>query len=227
MTAKGISKLDAKLRESKGLELTETSVRGVVYGKKQVPMSLIAERLDLQRIYDQLGHSVIFDLSIDGKDKTIPVLLHDVQLQPNSNKIIHFDLYAVTMDQKIKTEVPISLEGESPAQADSDKAITSLLEKLEIEALPSDLPEVLLVDISDLIEVGDTKYVSDIKIPTGVVILNEPEAAIVKIEEVQENVEPEPEAETSDEDNESSDGSQESSDGQSSGDDGAQEKPTE
>lgn len=197
MTAKtATTKLEARTRDSGKIQLTETDVKGVVYGKKQQPISVVVERLALQRIYDHLGHSVIFNLAIEGQNDSIPVLLHDMQRKPNTNQIIHFDLYAVTMDQKIKTEVPLHLEGEAPAQADSDKTINTLLDKIEVEALPGDLPESFSVDVSALAEIGDTIHVSDLKIPSGVVILNDPESAVVKVEEVQDNAEPETEDES-------------------------------
>jgi len=194
MTAKpGTIKLEVKSRAPKETRLTGNDVRGVVYGKKQQAVPVVAERLALRRIHDNLGFSVIFDLVIEGEAKPLPVLLHDVQYQPNSNEIIHFDLYAVTMDQKIKTDVPIHFDGEAAAQADSDKTLNTILDKLEVEALPADLPENLVLDISDLAEIGDTKHVSDIELPSGVVVLNDAEAAIVKVEEVQEIEEPEAE----------------------------------
>jgi len=194
MTAKqAIHKMLAKQRELKGTLFQPTDVKGVVYGKKQDPINITADRLSLQRIYENLGHSVIFDLEIEGEKSPIPVLLHDVARRPNTNQIIHFDLYAVTKDQKIKTEVPIHFEGEPAAQADSEKVITTILEKVEIEALPADLPESLVLSVVDLAEIGDTKHVSDLVVPDGISVLTESDSAIIKVDELQENVEEEPE----------------------------------
>lgn len=221
MTAKPeTTKLEAKSRASKDIKFTENDVRGVVYGRKQDSIPIVTDRLDLQRIHDRLGYSVIFDLLIDGGSKPIPVLLHTLQHEPNTNKIIHFDLYAVTMDQKIKTEVPLHFEGEAPAGVDSDKTINTVLDKLEVEALPADLPENITLDISDLAEVGDSKHVSDVSVPSGVVILNEQEAAIIKVEEVQEIEEEEPEVEESEgsEENADADKANENSEGANSSD---------
>lgn len=193
MSAKpGTTKLQAKSRNSKDVQLTASDVKGVVYGKKQESVAIASDRLSLQRIYESLGHSVIFDLNIEGVEKPVPVLLHDLQFEPNTNRIIHFDLFAVTMDQKIKTEVPIHYEGEAPAEADSDKVINKLVEQLEIEALPADLPEYISLDISDLAEIGDLKHVSDIKAPSGVVIVSDPELVVIKIEELVDMAEEEP-----------------------------------
>lgn len=187
---------DAKLRTQKGSAFraaNPTHIPGVVYGKSIDPISVAMDSLSVERIFSHLGHSTIFDLNIPEQTKPISVLLHEVERHPNSNQLVHFDLYAVTLDQKIKTEISIHFEGESSAQSDSEKNIVTVTDSVEIEALPNDLPDQITIDISDLIEVGDAKYVHDIKLGDKVVILTDPETALIKVDQARvEEEEPEP-----------------------------------
>jgi len=197
-------------------------VPGVMYGKKVAPQSIAIDKLSLSRVYSRIGQSSVFEVDIEGS-KTA-VLLHDVQFHPSSNAIIHFDLYAVTKDEKLKTDVPIHFEGEAPAQTDADKVITTIVDSVEVEALPMDLPEHLVVDITTLTEVGEAKHVSDIIPIDKVEVTADPEVVLIKVEAVQEEAEPEPEETEEPEDGESDASAEGQSDDSAGGDEAAAEE---
>jgi large subunit ribosomal protein L25 len=181
-----------ELQGSKFRKAHPDKVPGVVYGNNQEPISIALDPLTLNKIFDIFGHSTIFDLDIDGMKEPISVLLHQIDRHPNTNNVISFDMYAITKGQKLTTEVSITFEGNAPAASDSSKVITTIIDTIEIEALPVDLPEQVVVDISNLVEVGDAKYVSDLNLGDKITVLTDPEAALIKVGESRvEEAEPE------------------------------------
>jgi large subunit ribosomal protein L25 len=105
----------------------------------------------------------------------------------------------VSLTEKIRTDVNIELDGVAPAVKDFDGVIVEGLNAIHVEALPNDLPERIVVDISSLKEIGDSILVKDIEIPAGVEVLTPEDEMIVLItspaveeeEEVEEELEPE------------------------------------
>ncbi|MBI4100936.1 50S ribosomal protein L25, partial [Candidatus Microgenomates bacterium] len=90
-------------------------VPGIVYGQGKDAMVVQADARSLEKAFQQAGTSKLITLEIEGVPPT-NVLFHEVQHDPLSQRILHFDLYKVKMDEKIKTEVPIYLVGDAPAE---------------------------------------------------------------------------------------------------------------
>lgn len=169
-------------------------VAGIVYGKDQASLPIEVDSLSIERLYVTAGHNRVVDLEIEGREKPIKVLFQEVQYDPFGRKIIHFDLHAVSLKEKIKADVPIHFTGESSAVIQHEGTLTTILDTLEVEAEPLSLPEKFTVDISDLKGVNDHISVSDVKVPQGAEILTDPELVIVKIDPITEEAEEEPEA---------------------------------
>src|SRR5687768_15287497 len=81
-------------------------ISGVVYGKEQPSVPIEAESLAIEKLYKAAGHNRVVDLEIEG-EKPVKVLFQDVQHDPFGRNIIHFDLHAVSLKEKIKADVPI------------------------------------------------------------------------------------------------------------------------
>ena len=164
-------------------------VPGVVYGQGKEATSIQVNERALERAYQEAGTSKLVELNIEGEDKSKNVLFHDVQLDPVTHKILHFDLYTVRMDEKIKTEVPLHFEGEAPAVYNLNAMLLQPTEIVEVEALPKDLPENITVDLAELEEVGQEILVKDLKIPAGVSVITDPDQLVAKTEEEREEEE--------------------------------------
>jgi large subunit ribosomal protein L25 len=143
----------------------------------------------------------LIDLKV-GK-KTHKVLIREIQREVISRKPIHVDFLEVAMDVTIRAVVPIELVGEAPAVRELGGVLVSGLNDIEVEALPSDLPDRISVDISILEGFDDSIIVGDLEVDEGVTILTEPDEAIAnvvyqvieeepeEVEEVLEGLEPE------------------------------------
>ncbi|MBW3538306.1 50S ribosomal protein L25 [Candidatus Parcubacteria bacterium] len=156
-------------------------VPAVMYGRAQDASSLRLIAKELEKVYAQAGGNKIIGLKVDGGRST-NVLFHDVQHDSRTGAIIHADLYAVKMDEKIKTEVPIHFVGESTAVYQQEGTLLKNLEAVEVEALPGDLPESFEVDIAVLDDFEKTVHVSDLVVPENVTLLSDPEELIAKVE---------------------------------------------
>ena len=109
------------------------------------------------------------------------VLIYDVSKDPVTDKFTHIDFYAVRMDKLITTEVPLVFEGESLVVETEDGVLVKNITEVEVEALPTDLPREIKVDISTLRTFDDLIHIKDLRVSEGVKILAEPEEMIASV----------------------------------------------
>src|SRR5438270_4572640 len=140
--------------------------------------------------------SAVLDLEIDGGG-ALPVIVKDQQRHPVRDQIVHLDLLQVRLDEKIQSTVAVDLEGgEEAPGAKEGGVIEHVTRELNIEALPTDIPERIVVDVSGM-EAAATMHLSEIAEPAGVTFLDDPEETIIATITVPtEIVEPEVEEET-------------------------------
>lgn len=150
-----------------------------LYGRGLKNAHLSVNKKEFEKIFKEAGESTVINLLI-GEDKR-PALVHDIQKDFLTNEIIHIDFHQVRMDEKIKTHIPLEFVGEAPAVREFGGILNKTISEIEVEALPSDLPRHFEVDISSLKELNQSIYVSDLKLPSGVVILVEPKTVIVTV----------------------------------------------
>ena len=159
----------------------------VLYGHSidSTPITLDAHETSL--LLSRLTSSSLVTISLDGKE--YPTLVRERQRHPVKSFLIHLDFQALSLTEKTYASVGIELTGEAPAVKNYDAVIVTGVTELEVEALPQDLPERVVVDISVLVEPGDSIHVRDIQLPGLVEILTNPDEVIVsataaKVEEI-------------------------------------------
>jgi large subunit ribosomal protein L25 len=153
----------------------------VVYGRGEKSQSVSVEARVFEKIYDEAGGNKIIGLKIDD-DRQKNALIHDVQTDSRTGHQLHADFYLVRMDEKIKTEVPLHFTGESTAVYQQEGTLMRPLETIEVEALPSELPENFEVDISILDDFSKTITVGDLKVSGNVEVLTPTEELVAKVE---------------------------------------------
>ena len=151
-----------------------------VYGHNFEAKSIQFKTMELERLFDEVGESGLVELLVDTEN--LPILFKNPQYGPVEGNLIHIDCYKVNMKEKITATVPIEFVGESQAVKDGNVLI-EISNEVEVEALPSDLPESITVDISGLIAINDMITVGDIKLDEKVEMVTSFDQAIVKIEE--------------------------------------------
>lgn len=196
--------------------LDDTTVPGVVYGREFKSTPIAIDLVQLSKMFYEAGSNHIINLEIDGKEQD--VVFKDVQFNPISSDISHFDFYAIKKGEKIKAEVPVESVGDSPAVVKGAQLSVNV-ELVEVECIPSKLPDKFVLDVTSIEEVGDILSVSDITVPEGVVILTDPETTVFKADEIKEMVvedESPEEEETEGEDEEGAEGEEGSEDSEES-----------
>jgi large subunit ribosomal protein L25 len=120
-----------------------------------------------ESVYKDAGRTQPVEFSLSGKKHL--GMIKELDREPVKGKIIHFTIQAINANEKVSAEIPVHLneEVEIPARKVGLDVI-AVTHSFEVEALPHDLPEQILVDGSKLAEVGDRVLVSDIKLPAGV-----------------------------------------------------------
>ena len=180
------NKLKAEKRELVGRKVKQLRKQGKipanVFGKNVDSQSLTVDKKEFSEIYKQAGETQIIDL--DGR----PVLVSNIQLDPISGETIHIDFRQVDLKEEIKANVPLVFEGDSPAEKQNLGTVVHQLDEVEVEALPTSLPEKIIVDVTILAEVDQAIYVKDLKVGSDVKITNDAEAIVAKVEPPQEEV---------------------------------------
>lgn len=152
-----------------------------IYGKDFKSVSVQVPIKDFEKIYKEAGETGVVDIEIESK--TIPVLIHSVHEDYLGN-LLHADFYKVNLSEKVKTMVPVLVTGEPKAVTDNTGLLMNITTEVEVEALPTDLPENIEINVGSLENVGDQITVADVKAPAGVTIITDPGQLIVKIDEL-------------------------------------------
>ena len=165
----------------------------IIYGRGVESIPITLNRKEADKILAKTTSSQLLVIEVDGKKHT--TLVRDRQRHPVTSDILHIDFLEVSMTEKLRTMVDVILTGESLAVKELGAILVTGVEAIEIECLPSDLPENFVIDISSLEDFGDAVYVRDIKIGDGIEVLTDLDelvavstapAAEVEEEEVEE-----------------------------------------
>lgn len=161
----------------------------VIYGHHLEPIAISLNAHDAALTLGRISQSHLVSIELDGKE--YPALIREKQRDYIRGNLTHVDFLAVSLTEKLRAEVTIELTGMSLAVKDFDAILVTGLTSLEVECLPGDLPEKVVVDISSLQKIGDSLHVSDITVPDEVQVLSAADEMIViatapKVEAVEE-----------------------------------------
>ncbi|PWB53070.1 MAG: 50S ribosomal protein L25 [Anaerolineales bacterium] len=157
----------------------EGKLPAVIYGHHIQPISIVLDLHDTSRSLMGLAPSALVTVDVDGeKHRT---LVREKQRNKITGTLLHIDFLAVSMTEKLRSRVYMEIVGVSPAIKDFDGVLVTGLDEVEVECLPNDLPERIVVDISELANIGDGIYVHDLAVPEGVKILTDAETMVALI----------------------------------------------
>lgn len=154
-------------------------VPAVVYGKTLKALPISVDRKSLGIALHTAGGRTI-ELEIPGQGP-VHVLPREIQRHPFKHTVLHVDFQAISMTEKVRVEVPIITEGESPLLANPEMILVRNLDTVEIECLPGDIPEHLTADLSRLATVDDEILARDLRVPPGVKILTEEDHVVFSV----------------------------------------------
>jgi large subunit ribosomal protein L25 len=181
--------LDVEKRDKK-TNLSEIRKTGkmpaVFYGKKEASTSIMLPLAVFEKTLKEAGESTI--LHLEGKDVDVDVLIHDVDLDPVTDKPRHADFYAIEKGKKLAIKIPLDFIGVAPAVKDLGGILVKVMHEVEIEALPKDLPHKLTVDISSLANFDSIVTAASINLPEGVSLKIKSEEVVASVYEPKEEV---------------------------------------
>jgi large subunit ribosomal protein L25 len=162
-----------------------------VFGAETDPINIQLDAREFINVLKDAGETQLVQLSIRGEKDPRNVLVAGVQKDHLTGRPVHVDFHQVVMTEEVEIEVPLKIdEKTAPAVQDRKGILLGQINEVTVKALPDELPEEIVVDVSGLREVGDMVYVRDLPVPDGVEMITEPDRAVAIIEtvEVEEEV---------------------------------------
>ncbi len=183
-----IYNLEAQSRAVVGKKVSQLRVQGlvpvIIYGAHVEPISLQVPYRPLEVTLRGAGGTHLINVNYDGKTQS--VITREVQRDVLRGTIIHVDFLAVDASTRITAEVQIHLVGESSAINTRIGQLLQQIQSLSIEAVPADLIDSVQVDISGLKAVGDAIHVRDLQINKNIIVHNDPDELVVRINPLRE-----------------------------------------
>ena len=167
-----------------------------IYGHNVESHAVQVSTDELRHVLKSAGRNEIVYLLLDGGDPR-PTFIRDIQQNPVTDAILHVDFLQISLREKLKADVPIHLIGIAPAVDTFGGILMHGLDHVSVEALPTEVPSFIEIDVSPLAEINQALHVSDLRLPEGVTLLTDVEQVIAKV--APPAVEPEPEVEEAEE----------------------------
>lgn len=156
----------------------------VVYGRSQESTPIAVDRSAFEKVFKAAGESTIITLT--GLDAGKEALIHEVATHPVTGALLHVDFYAIEKGQTVTVSVPLEFKGDSPAVKDKGGILVKVMHELQMEVVPSELPQRIDVDISELAELDSQIKVKDLRLPTSAKISVDPDEVVAMISVAQE-----------------------------------------
>lgn len=156
-------------------------IPGIVYGGSRGPIPVTVNPRELLSALEA-GENVLITLSLAGGDggHTCTVILKELQMDPVKDRPLHADFLEISMERKIRVEVPLVLTGESVGVKSKGGILEQPLRQLFVECLPLTIPEKIAVDVS-VLDIGHAIHVRDLTVAEGIRILDDPERVVASV----------------------------------------------
>ncbi len=159
-------KLKAEKREVLGRKVKnlrkEQLIPANVYGKNTKSVAVSLKKDEFKKVFSEAGETGIVKLTVGKEKEERPILIQNIQRDPLTEEPLHVDLRQIILTEKITAMVPVELSGEAPAVQQKLGILIQTVSEIEVEALPMDLPEHFMVDVSKLVKVGDEVTLKDL-----------------------------------------------------------------
>lgn len=152
-----------------------------LYGHNVKNIHLAVNLNEFQKAYKKAGDSSIVEITM-GDGKSHPAIIQEVQLHYLTNTPIHVDFYQVSMTEKLKAKVALEFTGEAPAIKTLGGVLVKVINEVEVQCLPADLPHKIAVDISSLSDFSKSIHIKDLNISEKVQVVSNPEEVVAKVQ---------------------------------------------
>lgn len=173
--------LSANSREGKGKGSARSlrsqgQIPAVIYGHGREPQSLALNARDLDKMLSHIqAESTVIEVTVGGH--TAKTLIREIQRHPIKRQILHVDFQALVAGEKVTVSIPIVLVGIPEGVRLEGGVLEQPLREIEIEVDPSHIPDHVEYDVTNMV-IGDSVHISDLKVPEGVEVLDDPETSV-------------------------------------------------
>jgi len=173
--------LSANSREGKGKGAARTlrsqgQIPAVIYGHGREPLALALNARDLDKMLSHIqAESTVIEVTVGGQ--TAKTLIREIQRHPIKRQILHVDFQALVAGEKVTVSIPIVLQGIPEGVRLEGGVLDQTLREIEIEVDPSNIPDHVEYDVTNMV-IGDSVHISDLKVPEGVEVLDDPETSV-------------------------------------------------
>jgi large subunit ribosomal protein L25 len=173
--------LSANSRDLKGKGAARTlrrqgQVPAVIYGHGRDPQSLALNARDLDKLLSHIqAESTVIEVTVGGH--TAKTLIREIQRHPIKRQILHVDFQALVAGEKVTVSIPIVLTGTPEGVRLEGGVLDQTLREIEIEVDPSSIPDHIEYDVTNMV-IGDSVHISDLKVPEGVEVQDDPETSV-------------------------------------------------
>jgi len=151
-----------------------------IYGHRVESTAIQVPSEELRRVLQTVGRSEIIYLRLDGEEPR-PAFIRAVQRDPLTDGILHVDFYQISLLEKVRMDVPLHLVGEAPAVEQFGGTLLHSLDYVTVDALPTDIPAHIEVDVSRLEEIDQALHIRDLPVPPSVTVLTDPDLVVAKV----------------------------------------------
>jgi large subunit ribosomal protein L25 len=157
-------------------------VPAILYGPKRTTTAIAVSREQFERRVAHLEGSHLIKLLHDGSDAELHermVLVREMQVHPVSGRVLHADFYEVDLTERLIVSVPLHFVGKAAGVVNGG-IMQPILREIEVECLPTEIPEFINVDVTPL-GIHDAVHVADLQLPEGVTAVGEPTQTLVTV----------------------------------------------
>ena len=173
-------------REVTGKKVRSLRRQGIIpahlYGRGTESLTLQASAPTITTLLRTTSPNAIISLQINGEQETRPVMLRGVQRHPVTDELIHVDFFQISLTEKLRADVPLMMSGEAPAVHIFSGVLLQSLDHISVEALPTEIPSHIDVDVTGLDTLDSAIHVRDLPIPDTVLLLTDPDQVVAKVE---------------------------------------------
>ncbi len=171
-------------RKTKSIKKAD-KIPAVVYGPGAKNVSIVIDYKDFQKVFKKAGESSLIELNVEGEKEKRPVLIHEIQKDPVSDKFIHVDFFQASLKEEVEATVPLVFFGIALAEKDLGGTLVKNITEVEVKALPQNLPHEIQVSIDGLKTFADHIFIKDLVLPENVKVLKKPDEIIASVAEQQ------------------------------------------
>jgi len=152
-----------------------------IYGHNVPSQAIEVDSADLNHLLRRAGRTALVQITVEGEGASRPVLVRQYTRRATSDELLHVDFLQVSMREKLTVVVPLTLVGDAPVVEQFDAIVVAAMDSVSVQCLPAEIPSHIDVDISSLVDPSSNVYVRDLRVPSGVEILADPDLPVASV----------------------------------------------